>query len=302
MPPVGAANGRYRAARTVRVAGIESVSVLGGHVVVRDIAGEQETSFAVGHPDAELHPFQRGEHDGVAVCDFERQESRLEFVRHVVVHGRFLLGVRFYEAEFHHELATVADTERECVFAGIEAAQGFACLLVVEETAGPSFGGTEHVGVGETAAEDYHVHVVEGFAAAGEVGHVHILHVESGQIEGVGHFAVAVHTLFADYGAAYARFFGTVEAQAEVGEASGECVGDAELDRLAAVIPEAFEGAFLAALVAVEKVGGTIPEGTHGIDVELCLGSLHRDAELAFAFHGAYLAEPDVGAFQNLER
>ena len=51
-------------------------------------------------------------------------------------------------------------------------------------------------------------------------------------------------------------------------ETAGEVGGDGVADRLAAVVEEALLGLALAALAAVEQVGGAVPDVTQGVDVE----------------------------------
>ena len=51
------------------------------------------------------------------------------------------------EVEFHHELATIADTERQRILAGIETVERLLGLGVVEERSSPSLGRAEHVAV-----------------------------------------------------------------------------------------------------------------------------------------------------------
>ena len=51
------------------------------------------------------------------------------------------------EPQFYHQLATVADAEAEGVGAVVETSEGFFGGLVPTESADPSFGRTENVGV-----------------------------------------------------------------------------------------------------------------------------------------------------------
>jgi hypothetical protein len=72
--------------------------------------------------------------------------------------------------------------------------------LVENKSSCPSLGRTEYIGVGESAAKDYHAYVVKSFAAALKVRHGHILNVKSCQPEGIGHFAFTIGSLLTDYG------------------------------------------------------------------------------------------------------
>ncbi len=139
------------------------------------------------------------EHDGIVLWDLDAQELALELMAVVVQHlGAEVGGVAVEQAEFYDELAAVAYAEGEGVGSCVEVVEGFTSFLVVEEGAGPAFSGAEDVGVGETAAEDNHVDILERLTAGDEVGHVDILNVEAGEVEGVGHFAVAIDALLTD--------------------------------------------------------------------------------------------------------
>ena len=113
--------------------------------------------------------------------------------------------LRVDEVEFHHQLASVADTERQGVLTGIELVECLLSLRVEEECTCPSLGRTEHVGVRESTAEHNHVDILQSLAAAHKVGHHHVLHVESGEIQRVSHFALTVCSLLADDGSLHAR-------------------------------------------------------------------------------------------------
>ena len=104
------------------------------------------------------------------------------------------------QPEFYHQLTAIADAERQSVLAGIEPVEGFLGLRVVKESSCPSLGRAENVAVGEATAEDDEVHFVERLATGDEVSHHHVLHVEAGQIETVGHLALTIGALFADDG------------------------------------------------------------------------------------------------------
>ena len=290
MAAVGRCEGGHGAARPVGVAGVGGIVVAGGNVVVAQIAGEHEASLAVSHPDAELHAGQRTEHHAVALGDGEAHKLRLEAVADVVLHAGtsgacavVLHHFPFEQSELYHQLAAVADAEAEGVGEAVEAAQGLLGGLVPAETAGPTLGRAEHVAVGESAAEHYHADVVEGLAAAHQVGHVHIFHIEAGKIERVGHLAVAVHTLLADDGGAHSGF--AVVAVGETARSQGavEGGGDGVAQRLLAVVLEAHQSALGAALQGVEQIGGLEPCIAQIVDAEqaLCAFMLHEKHTLA---------------------
>ena len=161
---------------------------------------------------------------------------------------------RIDEVELNHELAAIAYAEAQGVLTAIEAFEGCLSLVVPEESSGPSFGRTEHIGVGESAAEHYHVHIVESLASRHEVGHMHILHVETGQIERIGHLAVAVHTFLSDVCSANTTPALTTQRNAARCEFAVDAGGEAVAYRLLLIVFEALGGKFLTALTAVHKI------------------------------------------------
>ena len=191
------------------------------------------------------------------------------------------------QAELHHQLASVADAQREGVVAGIELIQGLLGLRVVEEGAGPSFGRTQHVAVGESAAEDNHIDLLECLAPADEVGHHHVFHVEAGQIERVGHLALTVGAFLADDGSLGSAVVIVVSPlEAVLGESAREVFRELHLQRLLLVVLETLLGFAVEALLAVQQVAGLIPDVAQVVDVEavFLVAVLHN--QLALVFHG----------------
>ena len=64
----------------------------------------------------------------------------------------------------------------------------------------PAFARAEYVAVAEAAARRQHFEVGKVDAACHQVGHMHVVGIESGAGEGGGHFDLPVHTLFAQDG------------------------------------------------------------------------------------------------------
>ena len=285
MTAVGRTDGSNGAARTVGVAGIGGVVVFCGDVIGRRRAGEHEATLAVSHPHAELHAGKRREHHRIVLRDGKAEELRLELVRNIVLHARTLLlggAFRVEQAELHHQLATVADAQREGVGAVVEPAECLACGVVPEEARSPSLGRTEHVGVRESAAEHYHVYVVESLAAAHEVGHMHVLHLETGEVERIGHLTVAVDPLLAYDGRTGAALLGMTVGQRARLQRAVECRGDGEAHRLLLVVPESGGGAFLAALHSVEQIRRLEPYVAEMVDFHQMPGTtvLHDEHTL----------------------
>ena len=195
------------------------------------------------------------------------------------------------ETEVGHELATVADAEAERVRTVVEAVDGRASTVVIEYACRPALGRSEDVGVGKTAAEDGKIDVVECLAARGEVGQVDVLHVEPGQIEGVGHFALAVRAFIAEDGRTDAAPFGAGGGESEAGGRSDECVRDTETQRLHLILFVTGSCALLAALKTVEQVGGAIPDVAHIIDAEVVISAVLRDEQVALVSRASHAIE-----------
>ena len=165
-----------------------------------------------------------------------------------------ILMVRINEVQLCHKLAAVAYTERECVLTGIELVESLLSLRVVEEGACPSLCRAKHVAVGESSAEHYHVDVLQSLASADEVGHHHVLHVETCEIQRVCHLTVAIGTLFTYDGSTYSRHALTVRRDAELCERAVEVRAHDHLHWLLLIVGEAFLCHAVHALLLVELV------------------------------------------------
>ena len=172
----------------------------------------------------------------------------------VVLHARTLTVLGVDEVELYHHLATVADTETQSVGARVEAFDGFLGFFVPKYATRPALGRTENVAVREATAEHYHVHVVECFATRNQVGHVHVLNIESGIIERVSHFAVAVNAFFANNGSLYARRVVLEAGNAQIGSFAGESLRQTYSNGLLLIVVVAIFSAFFAALLDVEQI------------------------------------------------
>ena len=130
---------------------------------------------------------------------------------YVVFHGCLALMLRIDEIEFNHELTTVADTEAQGVLTLVICLKSSLGLVIPKESTGPSFCRTKHIGVGESATEYNHVDILKCLTSRHEVGHMHILDIEAGQIQRVGHFPIAVDAFLSNNCGTYARFAVTAE-------------------------------------------------------------------------------------------
>ena len=258
MTSVGAGDGCYVVARTVGVSGISGAVELGHDVVFLFVERQAELAFAVGYPCSDFASCQTSEHDAMVFGDGQAHECAFELVAVVVEHLCVVacIGDGMVVAEqtkFYHQLATVADTEAQGIRASIEAVEGGLSLGIEEEGSGPSLGTAEDIAVGESSAECDDVDVVEGLAAADEVGHGDVFHVESCEPEGVGHLAFGVGSLFADDGSADATFRLTVRVKPPLCELSGEVGVETDIERLLAEVVAPFFGFAVERLPAVEE-------------------------------------------------
>ena len=183
MATIGRAKTSNSLWRAVRIGWIAVVAVLSHYIVFADVFRQIELAFAVSYPDAELRTCQAVEHNRVVLRNGYAQEVRFELVAIVVLHARALAMLRIDEVKFYHHLATVAYTKAQGVGARVEALDGFLCLFVPKDAASPAFSRTKNVAIRESAAEHYHVHVVESLASRYEVSHVHVLNIKSCIIE-----------------------------------------------------------------------------------------------------------------------
>ena len=99
-----------------------------------------------------------------------------------------------------HHLATVAHAECKRVWPSEEFGELVAQFAVEQDRFRPAFARAQHVAVAEPAAGGQHLEGVQLHAACHQVGHMHIVGIETGAGEGGGHFHLAVHALFAQDG------------------------------------------------------------------------------------------------------
>ena len=222
----------------------------------------------MSHPYAELASAERTEHHAVVLRYLNAEERALKLVRVVVEHACTFGVLRIDEVEFNHQLATVADAERQSVLACIELVERLFGLRIEEECSCPSLGRAENVGVGESSAEHNHVDVLECLASADEVGHHHILHVEAGQIERVSHFALAVGSLLTYDGSLDACALAAVGRYAVALKSALEAVVELDFQRLLLIVVASLLCATVEALLAVEQVRSVIPHVAQRVDVE----------------------------------
>ena len=166
------------------------------------------------------------------------------------------------QAEFDHKLATVTDTERQRVLAGIELIERFLSFGIEEECTSPAFSRTKYVGVREAAAEHNHVDILKCLASRNQVGHHHVFHIEACQIEAISHLALTISTLFADDGCLHTCAFTTVCRDTILGEFTSEVLVELHLDRLFLIVLETFGSLAVEALLAVEQIGSLVPDIT----------------------------------------
>ena len=297
MATVSRADTGYIVVGTVRISGITVMIVLGNDVIRALCFRKREFALSVSYPDAQLVAAQTSEHHAVVLRNAQRDELTLELVAVVMQH---LGSLGTSQTEFHHQLATVTDTQRQGVLAGIELVEGLLSLGVEEEGTSPSLGRTQYVGVRETAAEHNHVDVLKGLATGNQVGHHHVLHVETGQIQAVSHLTLTIGTLLADDGclrccvcccATATLLLPAVSRKSVLAEHTREVLVELHLDRLLLVVLVALLGLTVEALLAVEQVAGLVPDVTQRIDVELvgnglAISSLSNHLNAAAVFNG----------------
>ena len=127
------------------------------------------------------------------------------------------------------------------------------------------------MGVGKSATEHNHLYVVQSLATRYKVGHHHILHVESGQIEAVRHLALAVGTLLAYDGSLRTQGSSLVAAvgtDAVMGKSTDEIGRKAVCYGLVLIVTEAFVCHSIHALMLVEFMRSGVPHIAQGIDIE----------------------------------
>mmetsp|Transcript_18683 Transcript_18683/g.62975 ORF Transcript_18683/g.62975 Transcript_18683/m.62975 type:complete len:440 (-) Transcript_18683:117-1436(-) len=169
------------------------------HGLQRVVAREMRAPLAMGDPHAQARALHALEEDGGGRCDLDGAPARLEPARRVVHEARLLRlrdGVAAgHPAKQRHQLAAVADAEREGVGPVAEGLELRREPLVELDRRGPALGRVEHVRVRETAAKDDAAEGVERHGAAGEVGHGHVPRRASRRVQRRRHLAVAVRAL-----------------------------------------------------------------------------------------------------------
>ena len=87
------------------------------------------------------------------------------------------------QSQFYHQLATITYAQRQGILTSIEFIERLLSLRIIEESTSPSLCRTEYIGVRETTAESYEVHLLQCLATRDKVGHGNIFHVETCDIE-----------------------------------------------------------------------------------------------------------------------
>ena len=161
MATVSRRNASHSVVATVGVSGVVGIAIFQCDVVVFFVYRQRELTLAVGYPDTQLRANQRAEHHSIALLDVQTDERRFELVAIVVQHTRFHSVFGGNQTQLDHQLATVANAQREGILACIEVVQSAFCSLVVEECACPTLSRAEYVRVRETTAEYDHIHVLQ---------------------------------------------------------------------------------------------------------------------------------------------
>ena len=238
-----------------------------------------EFSFAVCNPDAETIARKTLEEYATIGLHRNAYETAFKLVAIVVEHTSTLFVFGINEVEFHHELATVADTEGKSVGTCIEAVEGFFCLRIEEEGSSPTLGTAEDVTVGESTTEDDEVDVVEGFTTSDEVGHGHVFHIEASKMEHIRHFAFTIRSLLTDDGSTNPRGCATIGRYSEAFKRALEGGMEVEFDGLLLVVTETLSCFAVETLMLIEEEGSGVPHIAEMIDEELifCTVFLHKD-------------------------
>ena len=92
-----------------------------------------------------------------------------------------------------------------------------------------------------------------------------ILDIEASEVKGVGHLSLAIRPLVSQDSRPYGCLCGAIGVGLEVGKLPREALGEGIAEGLLAVVRLACFGQRLSTLIAVEEVGGTIPQLTLGI-------------------------------------
>mmetsp|Transcript_16206 Transcript_16206/g.41703 ORF Transcript_16206/g.41703 Transcript_16206/m.41703 type:complete len:274 (-) Transcript_16206:1449-2270(-) len=169
------------------------------HAVQHRGVRERGTPLAVRGPDAEGGAGHAREHDRRRVADGERGKAAFEAARGVMDEARLLRGIEGAlaegdEAEESHELAAVADAERESVVAAHEGIELRGDFVAEADHTGPPLGRVHHVGIGKSTDESDTSELVQSDRTARNISHAHVPRVEASEMERRSHLAVAVGT------------------------------------------------------------------------------------------------------------
>ena len=95
-----------------------------------------------------------------------------------------------------------------------------------------------------------------------------ILDIEASEVKGVGHLSLAIRPLVSQDSCPYGCLCGAIGVGLEVGKLPREALGEGIAEGLLTVVRIACFGQCLSTLIAVEEVGGTIPQLPLGIYIE----------------------------------
>ena len=129
---------------------------------------------------------------------------------------------------------------------------------------------------------------------------MYIFHIESRQIERIGHFSISINTLLTNDGCFHTGSCATIGRDTVLGERSRERIGETELQRLFLVVEEAVFGCFFSALFAVEQIGRLEPYVAQMIDEKLIIGSVFVYEQMAFVTGTSQTDKRYAGFFQYL--
>ena len=163
----------------------------------RGRVGELGAPLAVRHGDRHHRTRHAGEEYRRRGQHLDQPYAPLELLGPVAHEARPVRGAGHQVLQCRHHLAAVADAERERVGAFEVTLERLAHPRVPQDRLGPALAGTEHVAVGEPAAGDQSLVVVEPHATGDQVGHVHVDRREPGAMEHRGHLELAVDALLA---------------------------------------------------------------------------------------------------------
>mmetsp|Transcript_6481 Transcript_6481/g.25968 ORF Transcript_6481/g.25968 Transcript_6481/m.25968 type:complete len:388 (+) Transcript_6481:1315-2478(+) len=178
------------------------------HVGQHALIWELDFAFTVRAPNAHARsPHALQHHRWCVFVDADSGPSRFKATA-VVVNETRLPGIRKRadaavgrdEAQERHELATVAHTQRERVRSVVKVLELLLQRRVVTNTARPSLGAIEDVGVRETADEDDAAEIAQVGATAKKVAHGDIPRLHTGGGDSSGHLSIAVRPFFSDNG------------------------------------------------------------------------------------------------------